>query len=73
MSNKKTKKRKKHNKSKKARVSKYKTRIEKNKAIIVPEVTKTKRKIPLGGKVYILYTSCDKDLYFHNYIIINII
>lgn len=57
MSNKKTKKKiEKKNKSKKARVSKYKTRMEKNKAIVVPEVTKTKKKIPLGGKVYILYT-----------------
>ena len=57
MSNKKTKKKRdKHKKTRKARVSKYKTKIEKNKAIIVPEVTKIKKQIPLGGKVYILYT-----------------
>jgi L-asparaginase len=41
---------------KKIRVKNYTTKIKKNKAIITPEITKLKKKIPFGGKVYILYT-----------------
>lgn len=57
MSNK-TKKSKKSKKSKKdkVRIKKYNTTIKRNKTFVVPNLNKDKKKVPLGGKVYILYT-----------------
>ena len=60
MSNKTKKKSKNKSKNKskrdKVHINKYNTTVKQNKTFVIPKINKEKKKVPLGGKVYILYT-----------------